>query len=341
MSSAESIKEPPKKKQSEKKKTVTFTNNKHSRISAISSQIKVGESSYENSSVTNKDLSKINPKKNVLNIKTKKNKKISQIIERKNFIKSHPLPKLEKLSPEDEKVNSILNKNRNLNIYELNILDYQEAIILDKRTYCQYYICLLKQKQLILFTFLPQNDYNLKTMKIAYFILSLSLYFTVNAFFFTDETMNKITVDNGKYNFIAQLPLTIYSSVITTIINMLVKNLALSEKSILAVKTEKNKSLANKISKKNSHCIKIKFSIFCCLGILLMIFFWYFISCFCAVYKNTQKIFIGNTLISFVVSMSYPFGIELLPGFFRIPALKTKENNKSCLFRFSKFIALF
>ena len=197
------------------------------------------------------------------------------------------------------------------------------------------------EKQLILFTFWPQNDYNLKSMKIAYFILSLSLYFTVNAFFFTDSTMNKITVDNGKYNFIAQLPLTIYSSLISTIINMLIKNLALSEKNILAIKNEKSKKAANETSEKSSNCIKIKFSIFYYLGVILMAFFWYFISCFCAVYKNTQIIFIENTLISFVVSMSYPFGIEILPGLFRIPALRAKEKNENCLYKFSQLVALF
>ena len=199
----------------------------------------------------------------------------------------------------------------------------------------------MKEKQLILFTFLPQNDYNLKSMKIAYFILSLSLYFTVNAFFFTDNTMNKITVDNGKYNFISQLPLTIYSSIITSIINMLIKNLALSEKNILAVKNEKNKKTANEISKKSSNCIKIKFSIFYYFGAILMVFFWYFISCFCAVYRNTQIILIINTIICFIESMCYPFARGLLPGIFRIPSLKAKKKNRKFLFKFSKFISLF
>ena len=122
---------------------------------------------------------------------------------------------------------------------------------------------------------------------------------------------------------------------------MLIKNLALSEKNILAIKNEKNKKAANETSEKSSNCIKIKFSIFYYLGVILMAFFWYFISCFCAVYKNTQIIFIENTLISFVVSMSYPFGIEILPGLFRIPALRAKEKNENCLYKFSQLVALF
>ena len=260
---------------------------------------------------------------------------------KKNINKRSPFLQVKKISSNQKKINSIKNKNKNLNIYELNVLDYEEAIILDKRNYCEYYVSLLMQKQLILFTFLPQNDYNLKSMKFANFILSFSLYFTVNAFFFTDDTMDKITIDNGKYNFITQLPLTIYSSLITSTMNLIIKNLALTEKNILTAKAKKTKASANKISKKIIDCIQIKFSIFFSLGIILMIFFWYFISCFCAVYKNTQIILISNTIISFFISMSYPFGIELLPGIFRIPSLEAKEKNRKCLFKFSQYLALF
>ena len=71
-----------------------------------------------------------------------------------------------------------------------------------------------------------------------------------------------------------------------------------------------------------------------------MLFFAYFISCFCAVYKNTQIILIKNTLLSFTLSMIYPFGLNLLPGLFRIPALKASNKDKKCLYKISKIIAI-
>ena len=71
-----------------------------------------------------------------------------------------------------------------------------------------------------------------------------------------------------------------------------------------------------------------------------MLFFWYFISCFCAVYKNTQKILILDTIISFILSMIYPFALNLLPGLFRIPALKAKQKNKKYLYILSGYVAL-
>ena len=71
-----------------------------------------------------------------------------------------------------------------------------------------------------------------------------------------------------------------------------------------------------------------------------MLFFWYFISCFCAVYYNTQIILIKSTFLSFGLSMIYPIGINLIPGIFRIPELRAEKKDKKCLYSFSQYVAL-
>jgi len=138
-----------------------------------------------------------------------------------------------------------------LNDDELTDLDYEEAIIADKRTYWQLYFSLLKKDQLILFTFFRQEDYNLTQIKIILFIISFAFFFAVNGFFFTDETMNKIYQDNGTFNIIFQIPQILYSSIITTIISMILQKLSISEDQILEMKKEKDldksKQQANKI----------------------------------------------------------------------------------------------
>ena len=102
----------------------------------------------------------------------------------------------------------------NINDEELNTLEYEFAIVYDKRTYFQYYWSLLKKKQLFLFSFLYNNDYNLSTIKISLFLLAFSLYFTINGFFFSDDTMHKIHEDNGAFNIIYQIPQILYSTII-------------------------------------------------------------------------------------------------------------------------------
>ena len=240
---------------------------------------------------------------------------------------------------------NIVNKNniqkiKVLNDLEINTLDYQEALILDKRTYFQYYCSLLKTKHLILFTFFLYNDYNLAFIKISLFLLAFSLYFTVNGFFFTDETMHKINEDKGAFNIIFQIPQILYSTVISAVINLILKRLSLSDSQILSIKQEKNLKNAKILGDKILGCLKIKFIIFFIISFLFSLFFWYFIAGFCAVYKNTQNILIKNTLISFGLSMIYPFGLNLLPGIFRIPALRASKKDKKCLFKISNLVAM-
>ena len=295
-------------------------------------------------SVTNiyKDTSKKTLEEFISNkVKSKKdliflNEKIFH--EKKNIIKNYKSPK--KLDLSLNKINDLKTNKRNLNDEELNSLEYELALIIDKRTYFQYYFSLLKKKQLILFAFWPSNDYNLVVIKIALFLLSFSLYFTVNGFFFSDKTMNKINEDKGAFDIFFQIPQILYSSLISAVINIILKQLSLSERQILSIKQEKNFKEAQKKSNQTRKYIKIKLALFFILSLLLIFFFWYFISSFCAVYKNTQMILIKDTLISFGFSMVYPFGLNLFPGMLRIPALRAVKKNKKSLYKFSGFVAL-
>ena len=38
--------------------------------------------------------------------------------------------------------------------------------------------------------------------------------------------------------------------------------------------------------------------------------------------------------------MAYPFGINLLPGILRLPALKAKNKDRKILYKISGFVAL-
>ena len=146
----------------------------------------------------------------------------------------------------------------NLNYYELNNLSYNAAIAYDKRTFFQYYCSLLKMKHILLFTFFPSNDYNLLTLKIILFLISFSLFLCVNTIFFTDNTMHRIYIDYGDYNFIYNIPQIIFSTIISSIITMILKLLSLSEKNLLIIKQEKNLSLAIQKSQNIKSCFNIK-----------------------------------------------------------------------------------
>ena len=162
----------------------------------------------------------------------------------------------------------------------------------------------------------------------------------MNGFFFSDNSMHRLYMGQGSFNFIYEIPKILYSLAISSVINTILKYLSLSEQNILTIKQEKNLKIANKKSKDVKSFILIKFIIFFIISTTFLIFFWYFISCFCGVYINTQIILIQDTIFSFLLSMIYPFGINLIPGIFRISALRAKKKDKKCLYKFSGFVSL-
>ena len=150
--------------------------------------------------------------------------------------------------------------------------------------------------------------------------------------------MHKILEDGGEFNFIYQLPQIIYSTIISIIFDSILTYLALSEENVLSVKHEKVIRNVPRKVKDTIRTLQIKFVNFFILSFIFFMGFWYYVSCFCAVYKNTQYHLIKDTLISFVTSLISPLGISLFPGLFRIPGIKGK---KQFLYLLSKIIQLF
>ena len=208
----------------------------------------------------------------------------------------------------------------------------------DKGTYPQYYFSVLRIIYLLVLTYFVRNDYNSKTIKICLFLFIFSLYFTVNSLFFSDSTIHKIYIDKGSFNFIYQIPQIVYSSIISGAINSIASYLSLSEKNIIHLKKEK--SITDKNVENLTKCLKIKFFLFFIIDFSLLLLFWYYLSCFCVVYKNTQIHLFKDTLISFGLSLIYPLLLYLLTGIFRITSLRAKNANKECLYNISKMLQL-
>ena len=270
---------------------------------------------------------------------TMKNSKIIINIENfnNNIINNNTINIQKNLTNNNIDVNNSINEYID---YEINNLEYHKALQFDKRSYLQYYFSLLKTKHLIIFTFYTKNDYNSRVIKVILFLFTFSLYLTVNALFFNDSTMHKIYEDKGSFDFLYQIPKILYSTIITSVINSIINYFSLTEKEFLEFKNGKNENENfDKKQFKLLKCLNIKFIIFYILTFTFLILFWYYLSCFSAVYKNTQIHLLKDTLISFGLSLIYPFGLNLLPGIFRILSLKTK--NRKCIYAFSKIIQLF
>ena len=231
------------------------------------------------------------------------------------------------------------------NDYELNNISFQQAIKIDNREFCDLYRSLIKNKQLIMFSFFDFNSYNSPIIKKTIFFLSFIYHYGFNAFFFTDEILDTIFEEEGKYNPLVLVPLAVYSAMITTVfIKLLVDFLVLTEKQVLRIKNEETEEKAND---KKKHLLKItiiKLCIFFSINIILLIFFWFYLTCFNAVYPNTQIFLVINTAISFVISNIIPLIYNLIPAFIRNDILtnknikKMKSKKKSSEFKDAEYV---
>ena len=243
-----------------------------------------------------------------------------------------------------EEKNITPEKQNNLDDFELNDLEYSDAKIMDKRTFINIYWSLLKREHKIIFTFYIWNDYNLYYIKFMRFLFLVCTDMAMNVIFFSDESMHKIYLNYGKYNFYQQITQTIYSVAVSQLIEVFICFLSLTDKHFYQIK---NSNKSENFEKKYQifsvlRCIKFKLLGFFLFTFLFFIFYWYLITCFCAVYQNTQKIFIKDFLMSFIAGLIYPFVLYIFPSILRIISLRACKNiNLSFVYKLSDIIPIF
>jgi hypothetical protein len=227
-------------------------------------------------------------------------------------------------------------KNIYLNDYYLNHSKYIVALKKDKRNLFSYYVSLIKTKHPLIFSFVPIKDYNSIIVKINIFFLTFSIYNFINALFFNESTIHKIYKDNGKFNPNYLVPQSIYSFIFTHIVLSVIKYFVLTDKDIYEIEKQESEIKAlEKVDKVKKNII-IKNIFFFSIGSIFLLFLWYYLSSFGSVYQNTQYYLIKTTLISFGVSLIYPFIINLIPSVLRIYSLK--KSNCECIYIISKIL---
>ena len=222
--------------------------------------------------------------------------------------------------------------------YELNFFSYKEALEKDKRNIKEYYISLIRAKHPIVFSFIPIKDYNSMIIKIDIFLIGFGVIYAMNALFFTEGTIHQIYKDKDAYNLSYFLPKTFLSFFVAHIFITAIRFIFLSERNILEVKRQETRNQADDQVDRVKKNLIIKYIIFYIAGVLFLIFFWYYLSSFGAVYQNSQIILIVNTFLSSAFSLVYPFFINIIPIIIRKFSLI--NDNREIIYKASKIIQL-
>ena len=152
--------------------------------------------------------------------------------------------------------------------------------------------------------------------------------------------MHQIYITKGKFDLEYQIPKTLYSTLISLLLNTVLKLLSLSNNDIILFKQNKERKNGEKRKRDLIDRLKIKFIFYFIISFILLSSFGYYICIFCAIYNNTQIHLLKDTMISFFLSLIYPFFINLIPGLFRIPALSKPKEKRICLYKFSKILQI-
>ena len=217
---------------------------------------------------------------------------------------------------------------------ELNFFKYNKAIKYDHRTFCQYYISLLRTKQLLVFAFNTKNDYNPQTIKICFFFFMLILVLIIDILFIDEMTIHHIYINKGKFDFLLVFTRYIYSTIISYIIKLILISVISTENIFLFAKKGKV------IEKKQLITLGLKYNTFYPLGIIMFIIFWIYIICFFGIFSKTYGLSFEIFGISFALFLFIPIIINIIPPIFRMYSLSGKKNKKYA-YKFSVFIQYF
>jgi len=217
---------------------------------------------------------------------------------------------------------------------------YYDATEHDKRSCIKTYWSVIMREHYVIFTFFSRNDFNLFYVKIERFFILICTEATMNGMFFVHETMYK--KKTGDTSFAQKIPQIIFSLLVSHAIEIILCYLGMTDVHYYEIKAlpkkEKNDQRVFDILK----CMRRKLIGFFIFTFLVFLFHWYFISAFCAVYQNTQLIFLRDSAIAILVSLIDPFIIYALTCLIRAISLsKCCFRKLGCVYKISELIPIF
>ena len=341
-------------------KRKSIKNKKEKKSIAKKKTIDIGKINFKRKSISGwkrksgKSFGKINLKQfNILNFNFKSIKNDKNSKDRTNRSTSKLLKN--KLNLNIENKNKTINKNIEPGYFMINDIDlkefledssenmdYDEVIEEDKRTFCQYLGEKIKDNQIILNIFFVSEIVKPKSIKIAYFIMTIDIYFFTNGLFYSESYISERFNSKGEekpFSFISRsIDRFIYSTIVANIIAFIFSIFFEDEKKIKKILLKKEPDLLtlrydiNRIIKST---IK-KINLLIIINYIIIIFSWYYLSCFNNVYPKINEEWIFSSLFIIAVMQIMPIILAFNETSIRYMSIKFESEK---LFKLSLLLS--
>jgi len=199
-----------------------------------------------------------------------------------------------------------------------------------------------------------KNDYNeanITSIKIIIFMNKILITLLLNTLLLDDEAMHNIRENNGKYNLIYRLPIIAFSDLASWIIGFVfgffnsTVNLSEFKNNIRELEVKYNNQNKNNysilgefkiiIKKFNKKFMKKRKYIYI-LSLLNVSICWYYMSCFFAIFENTQIHLLKDFGIGLLMDLIISLAKSFLYSIYKYILERTCKNK--CLYKFLKVL---
>ena len=188
------------------------------------------------------------------------------------------------------------------------------------------------KNQLIINIFFIYEEIRPKSIKITILVLTIDLFFLINGLFYSNSYISEIFNSNEKETFFSFVPRSIdrfvYTTIVGSIIGYILQFSFVEEvkiKKILLKKRENLISLRYEMSEILSEILK-KIKIFVIFNYIIVIFSWYYISCFNNVYPNTKREWIISSLFIIIIQEILPIVLVFFESCIRFISIKCESE---------------
>jgi len=208
-------------------------------------------------------------------------------------------------------------------------LDFDEALEEDKRKFCEMYKDILFSKHIFLSNIFEEDKFKPRSLKYIVYLLSLNLYFVINALFFSESYIDELYREEKEEKFFSFIPRSIkriiYAFLVGAIVNFLFDFIIISGNKIKYL-LNRRKDFSPIIIKgeigKILFRIEKSVNIFFAINYTIMLVSWYYISCFNNVYSNTKIEWLKSSVFIIIIMQLVPLFYSLIIALLRFIALR-------------------